>query len=163
MSRVELFVEEAPAIQLLSFELAGEEYAVDILKVQEIRSWEGATFVPNSPDYLLGLMNLRGLITPVIDLRLRFGLPALQYGATTVVIVFATRIEHRYRTVGVAVDAVSETYTIDPTELRPPPEVHSEVEFVKHLVRIEERALLVLDVEALLNSGALAPSPEALG
>src|SRR5215471_7140666 len=99
---------ENQAAQFLTFFCAGEEYGVDILRVQELKAWDGVTRVPYAPPYLLGVMNLRGMIVPVIDLRLRFGLPKRAADSATVVVVARVRGERGEKTAGIVVDAVSE-------------------------------------------------------
>ncbi|MGH8120531.1 MAG: chemotaxis protein CheW, partial [Gammaproteobacteria bacterium] len=90
--------------QYLSFLLAGEEYGVDILKVQEIRGWERPTMLPNALDYVLGVINLRGTVVPIIDLRQRFALEKSQVGQTTVVVIVKVSGADKERTVGIVVD-----------------------------------------------------------
>src|SRR5690349_13923714 len=116
--------EEADAAsfaQFLTFVCAGEEYGVAILCVQEIKGWDGVTRVPYAPSYLLGVMNLRGVIVPVIDLRTRFGLPARAMDSSTVVIVVRVRSRHGEKTAGIVVDAVSEVYSVAPENIKPAP------------------------------------------
>ncbi|WP_411020783.1 chemotaxis protein CheW, partial [Salmonella sp. ZJHZ21_0185] len=96
--------------QFLTFIMADEEYGVDILTVQEIRSWEEITEIPNAPDYLKGVINLRGTIVPILDLRLRFGLAMIDYGPLTVVIVVKVIFEQNSKIMGMVVDAVSDVY-----------------------------------------------------
>ena len=98
--------------QYLSFLLGGEEYGVDIQKVQEIKGWDTVTRVPYSPPYVLGVINLRGSIVPVIDLRLRFGLEKVPHDATTVIIVVHVPGDRGERTVGMVVDAVADVYDV---------------------------------------------------
>ena len=109
--------------QFLTFVLAEEEYGVDILKVQEIKGWEEATPIPNSPDYVLGVINLRGTIVPILDLRTRFGLSKRELGRTTVVIVLRIEDEDRTQIVGLVVDAVSDVFNFKPEQLRPFPDL----------------------------------------
>ena len=97
---------DAQANQYLTFILGGEEYAVDILKVQEIRGWEQATHIPNAPEFVLGVLNLRGIVVPIVDLRLRFKLENVEYSPTTVVVIVKVSQAGVERTVGMVVDAV---------------------------------------------------------
>src|SRR5271170_4619992 len=124
--------------QYLTFMLAGEEYGVDILRVQEIKGWDRATRIPHTPDYVLGVINLRGAVVPILDLRRRFGLEATDFGPTTVVIVVRVMSGRGERTVGVVVDAVSEVYNVDAADTKPPPDVCGSVDtvFVKALATI---------------------------
>src|SRR5512144_1124032 len=104
--------------QFLTFKLAGEEYGVGILSVQEIRGWSAVTAIPHSPPWVLGVIDLRGVVVPVIDLRRRFELAPATFGPSTVVIVIRVATGGEERTVGLVVDAVSEVYDIDPSAFR---------------------------------------------
>ncbi len=141
--------------QYLTFILAGEEYGVDILRVQEIKGWDSVTPIPNTPEYIKGVINLRGTIVPIIDLRHRFSLESIPYGATTVVIVL--RIisdESSERTMGIVVDAVSDVYSVATEEMKSPPDFGSiSIDYVKGLATVEEKMVIVLDIDKLLNSG----------
>ena len=95
------------AEQFLTFVLGGEEYGVTILQVQGIQGWDRCTPIPNTPDYILGVINLRGAIVPIVDLRRRFGMPAAEFGPTTVVIVVRVATERSERTLGLVVDAAA--------------------------------------------------------
>lgn len=140
--------------QYLTFVLAGEEYGVDILRVQEIKGWDSATPIPNTPDYIRGVINLRGTIVPIVDLRRRFALPAIEYGPTTVVIVLKVQGADRMRIIGIVVDAVSDVCSVAETELRPPPDFGGavSVDFVRGLATVEEKMIILLDIDQLLNS-----------
>jgi purine-binding chemotaxis protein CheW len=140
--------------QYLTFMLAGEEYGVEILRVQEIKGWDKVTRIPHTPDYVLGVINLRGAVVPILDLRRRFGLEAIAFGPTTVVIVVRVMSGRDERTVGVVVDAVSEVYNVDAADTKPPPDVCGTVDtvFVKALVTIEEKMLILLDIDRLIGN-----------
>ena len=142
------------AEQFLSFYLAGEEYGVDILRVQEIKCWDNATEVPNSPDYLKGVINLRGIIVPVVDLRLRFDLDEIEYTETTVVIVLKVENADKERTIGFIVDAVSDVYSIESELLQAPPEMGDAIDlnFVKGLTAIEDNMVVLLDIDRLITT-----------
>src|SRR5215510_408011 len=107
----------ADAKQYLTFLLADTEYGLDILRVQEIRCWDTVTPLPNTPEYVRGVMNLRGTIVPIIDLRQRFGLESMVYGPTTVVVVLNVMHDHGRRIMGVVVDAVLDVYNIADAEM----------------------------------------------
>lgn len=143
--------------QYLTFILAGEEYGVDILRVQEIKGWENATKIPNAPHYIKGVMNLRGAIVPIVDLRERFNLESLNYGPTTVVIVLRVHDEENTRTMGIVVDAVSDVYDIAAENLRPAPDFGEviSVDFLKGLATVDEKMVIILDIDHLLTSGEL--------
>jgi purine-binding chemotaxis protein CheW len=140
--------------QYLTFMLAGEEYGVDILRVQEIKGWDKVTRIPHTPDYVLGVINLRGAVVPILDLRRRFGLEAIAFGPTTVVIVVRVMSGRDERTVGVVVDAVSEVYNVDAADTKPPPDVCGGVDtvFVKGLATVEDKMLILLDIDRLIGN-----------
>lgn len=135
--------------QQLTFTLAGEEYGIDILAVREIRAWSRVTRIPQTPEYVLGVLNLRGAIVPVVDLRLRFGLPREGYDATTVTVVVAVG-ERLY---GIVADAVADVFAAREDEIKPVPELGAAVDtrFLKGLVGDGERMILLLDVERLMR------------
>ena len=140
--------------QYLTFMLAGEEYGVAILQVQEIKGWDKVTRIPHTPEYVLGVINLRGAVVPILDLRRRLGLGAVEFGKTTVIIV--VRVSNGAggeRTVGMVVDAVSEVYNIATADTRPPPDVCGNVNtvFVKSLATVQDRMLMLLDMERLIG------------
>jgi purine-binding chemotaxis protein CheW len=140
--------------QFLTFVCAGEEYGVAILCVQEIKGWEGVTRVPYAPDYLLGVMNLRGVIVPVIDLRTRFGLAPRAADGSSVVIVVRVHTEHGEKTAGIVVDAVSEVYSVAPDNIKPTPDLgaSSERACVHRLASIDEKMVMLLDIDRLVTS-----------
>lgn len=144
---------EASSSQYLTFMLDGEEYGVEILGVQEIKGWEKATEIPNTPDYVLGVINLRGAVIPVIDLRRRFGLQPREFGKLTVVIVVRTGAEVSSKTMGFVVDAVSDVYNINLEEVRPAPEFETGVEtrFVKGLATVEDKMIILLDLDHVVS------------
>lgn len=145
--------------QFLSFKLGKEEYGVDILKVQEIKGWEGATPIPNMPAYILGVINLRGTVVPIINLRSLFEMDELEFTKTTVVIVVRITDDEKgeQRTVGLVVDAVSEVHNITQEELRPAPEFGGACrsDFIMALATKEERMIILLEVDRLINEGVL--------
>jgi purine-binding chemotaxis protein CheW len=143
----------------LTFVLATEEYAVDILRVQEIKGWNKVTKIPNTPDYICGVINLRGTIVPIIDLRLRFSLEEQTYGAMTVVVVVKVLSDNnKERIMGIVVDAVSDVYDVPENQIQPPPDFGSVIstEFVKGLATVDEKMVIILDIDRLLNSKELA-------
>lgn len=149
--------------QYLSFFLGGEEYATDILTVQEIKGWDTVTRVPYSPDYILGVINLRGSIVPVVDLRVRFSLEKAVFDAATVVIVVHVAGTRGERIVGIVVDAVSDVYTVPSESIQPPPDVMGSVEhmFVVGLANLENKLLIILDIERLVISSVLGDDKAA--
>jgi len=142
-------VDAAAPVQYLTVNLAHEEYAIDILAVREIRGWTPVTRIPQAPHYVLGVLNLRGTIVPVLDLRLRFGLAREEYSATTVTVIITVAGRH----FGVVVDAVSDVLDVQPTDVRPVPDMGTTVdtEYLKGLTSVAERMVLLLDVDKLLQ------------
>ncbi len=149
--------------EYLTFILGGEEYGVDILCVQELRVLASVTELPNKPDYLRGVINLRGVIIPIVDLRLRFNKPAAEYDDKTVTIILKSTDSNNPMVVGIIVDAVSEVYKLDATNIRPAPAFGSQIDkcFLKGLASIENKLLILLDSQILLNQDELY-SVEAL-
>jgi len=139
--------------QCLTFKLADEEYGVDIMKVQEIRSWEPVTSIPNTPDFIIGVINLRGNVVPVIDLRKRFNLDKAEYGGSTVIVVVKVSNGDADRTMGLVVDAVSEVYNISVEMMRETPELGSAVntEFVKGLATVDDKMIIMLDADLIVS------------
>jgi len=140
--------------QFLTFMLAGEEYGVDILRVQEIKGWESATEIPNTPDYIEGVMNLRGTIVPIINLRSRFALERIDYSNTTVVIVLKIKADDTEKTIGFVVDAVSDVYNVTDEQLKPTPDFGNSVctDFVKGLATVDEKMLILLNIDHLIDA-----------
>lgn len=143
--------------QYLTFILADEEYGVDILRVQEIRGWDKVTPIPNVPNYVKGVVNLRGTIVPIIDLRERFDMDNLAYGPTTVVIVVKVEGAEKQRVMGIVVDAVSDVYNIAEEEIKPPPDFGGviSIDFLKGLATVGDKMVSVLNIDQLINIGVL--------
>ena len=139
--------------EVLVFVLGSEEYGVDILKVQEIRGYEKVTPIPAAPDYLKGVVNLRGVIVPVIDMRVKFRLPDVRYDSFTVVVI----LRFGARVIGLVVDAVSDVVHFAQSDVRPAPQLGSLVDgsFIAGLATQGDRMVLLLDIEKLLSSGEL--------
>jgi len=137
----------------LTFIMADEEYGVDILTVQEIRSWEEITVLPNAPEFVKGVINLRGTIVPIIDLRLRFGLPSIEYGPLTVVIVVKIEFEQDSKIIGITVDAVSEVYSIAEQDAKAVPSISetNNDDYVAGLVNVGEKMVALIDLQKTMN------------
>jgi purine-binding chemotaxis protein CheW len=135
--------------QYLTFSLGPEEYGVEILKVQEIRGFSAVTPIPNTPDYVKGVMNLRGTIVPVIDLRLRLGMPPIDYNQFTVIIVMTVGP----KIVGAIVDGVSDVLGIARGDVQPTPNFGSgvDVRFIGGIAQAGEKLVVLLDVDAVLR------------
>ncbi|MDI5935184.1 chemotaxis protein CheW [Halomonas sp. M4R5S39] len=145
---------EAHHREFLVFSLGEEEYAVDILKVQEIRGYENVTRIANAPDFIKGVTNLRGVIVPIVDLRIKFHLDRVEYGGQTVVIV--VNVEDRI--VGIVVDGVSDVMTLSPDQIKPAPEfgVTLSSDFLSGLGSLDDRMLVLVDIDKLLTSDEMA-------
>ncbi|GAB3286076.1 chemotaxis protein CheW [Parahaliea aestuarii] len=141
-------------VEFLVFSLGDEEYAVDILKVQEIRGYDNVTRIANTPDFIKGVANLRGVIVPVVDLRIKFRLDKVEYTEQTVVIVVS--IEDRI--VGIVVDGVSDVMSLGAEQIKPAPEfgVSMPVDYLSGLGSIDDRMLVLVDIERLLTSEEMA-------
>ena len=136
--------------EFLTFHLGAEEYGIDILKVQEIRSYEPPTRIANAPAFIKGVVNLRGVIVPIVDLRLRLGCENTEYSAITVVIV----LNVKGRVVGAVVDSVSDVLELAKDTIKPAPEMASAVDasFITGIGSVGERMLILLDIEGLMVS-----------
>ncbi|WP_017429035.1 chemotaxis protein CheW [Vreelandella jeotgali] len=145
---------EAENREFLVFSLGEEEYAIDILKVQEIRGYENVTRIANAPDFIKGVTNLRGVIVPIVDLRIKFNLDSVEYGGQTVVIV----VNVADRIVGIVVDGVSDVMTLTPEQIKPAPEfgVTLSSDFLNGLGSLEDRMLVLVDIDKLLTSEEMA-------
>lgn len=141
--------ETAELLQLVSFFIGNEEFAVDILYVQEINRMSQVTKVPNSPDFVDGVINLRGRVIPVIDLRLRLGMPKKESDKNTRIIV----MEVTGKTVGFIVDSVNEVLRIPKNVTEAPPDLAVGVnsEFIKSVGKLEDRLLILIDLEKILS------------
>jgi len=143
------------AREYLSFKLGAEEYGIDILKVQEIRGYENPTRIANAAHFIKGVVNLRGVIVPIVDMRLRFGLSDVQYNSFTVVII----LNIANRTVGMVVDSVSDVLTLPADSIRPPPEFASatfDTKYITGLGTVDDRMLIMLDIERLMTGADMA-------
>ena len=139
--------------EFLAFKLGAEEYGIDILRVQEIRSYEEPTRIANAPSFIKGVVNLRGVIVPIIDMRLKFNLEQVNYDDFTVVIV----LNIGSRVVGIVVDAVSDVITLTPQQLRPVPQFNSTIasDHILAIGAVEDRMLILIDIEKLMTSSEM--------
>lgn len=140
--------------EFLIFTLGNEEYGIDILKVQEIRGYDQVTRIANTPDFIKGVTNLRGVIVPIIDLRVKFAQQGVSYDENTVVIV----LNFGQRVVGIVVDGVSDVLSLTAEQIRPAPEfaVTLATEYLTGLGALGERMLILVDIEKLLSSDEMA-------
>ena len=147
--------EYANSVQYLTFYLNNQEYGIEITRVQAIQGWQPVTAIPNSPNEILGVINLRGSIVPIMDLRIKFQMPNINYDDVTVVIIVKVTTANGEKVVGFVVDAVSEVYNVSDDQMNPSPEFGSaaETEYVKGLASIEGSMVIALDVEKLVVRG----------
>ncbi len=140
--------------EFLAFRLGAEEYGIDILKVQEIRGYESVTQIANAPAYLKGVVNLRGTIVPIIDLRIKFRQQTVTYDQYTVVII----VDLNQRTTGIVVDGVSDVLTLTPAQIKPTPALTGEVDtgYIRGLGSIENRLLILVEIERMLAAEEIA-------
>ena len=145
---------KAASGEYLTFRLGAEEYGIDILRVQEIRSYEAPTRIANAPEFLKGVVNLRGVIVPIVDLRLKLGCSSAEYNGFTVVIV----LNVRGRVVGAVVDSVSDVLELGKDQIKPAPELNSNIDaaYITGIGTVKngdvERMLILMDIEALMSS-----------
>jgi len=143
--------------EYLTFILNGEEFGVDILCVQELRVWSSVTELPNKPDYIKGVINLRGVIIPIIDLRLRFGFTPLAYNEQTVTIILRNPDKSQPMVVGIVVDAVSDVYKFSSNAIRKPPSFGQHIDscFLEGLASVEDKLIILLNNTSLLDHNEL--------
>jgi purine-binding chemotaxis protein CheW len=136
--------------EFLTFRLGAEEYGIDILKVQEIRGYENPTRIANAPEFIKGVINLRGTIVPIVDMRIKFGCGKAEYNAFTVVII----LNVANRVVGIVVDSVSDVLELSSEQVKPAPELSSVVDssYILGLGSVAERMLILVEIEALMSA-----------
>ncbi len=139
--------------QFLTLRLGTEEYAIDILRVQEIRSYEEPTRMVNAPSFVKGVVNLRGVIVPIVDLRLKLNIATVNYNEFTVVII----LNVRGTVVGAVVDAVSDVVTLTSQSIKPAPQFETSIDarFITGLATLSDRMLIVMNIEALMSNAEL--------
>ena len=146
---------EARASEFLTFRLGAESYGIEILKVQEIRGYEAPTAIANAPAFIKGVINLRGVIVPILDLRIKFRLSEAKYDEFTVVII----LNVAGRVVGVVVDSVSDVLTLASDAIRPTPEFASstfDTKYITGLGTVDEQMIILLDIEKLMTGADMA-------
>jgi purine-binding chemotaxis protein CheW len=150
MQQTNAFIESEPGAitQFLTFTVGDEEYGIEILRVQEIKGYTRLTPIPNSPHFMKGVMNLRGTVVPVIGLRETFGMPVVEYGRFSVIVVVAVL----RKVVGLLVDAVSEVVDLTPAEIDLTPELGSRVDtsMIKGMGRLEDKFVILLEVDRIV-------------
>lgn len=151
---VDAAADEGATQEFLTFTLGSEEYGIDILCVQEIRGYEAVTAIANAPAFIKGVINLRGNIVPIVDLRIKFNLPDVRYDQFTVVII----LHVLERVIGIVVDGVSDVVALAPEQIRPAPQFGAALntEYIQGLGTIDQRMIIVADIEQLLASPEMA-------
>jgi purine-binding chemotaxis protein CheW len=149
--------------QVLTFVLGNETYGVDILRVQEIRGWSAVTKIPHAPPHVLGVLNLRGSIVPIVDLRMRFSLDRAEYTTVTVIIVVSVISAAGRRDFGVVVDGVSDVVDVNTAEVKAAPELGAKgaTDYIRGLVPVSERMVVLLDIDRLIGSDLTSLSNSA--
>lgn len=139
--------------EFLTFALGREEYGIDILKVQEIRGYDAVTSIANAPSFIKGVINLRGTIVPIVDLRIKFNLGEVEYNSFTVVII----LNISGRVIGAVVDGVSDVVALEPQQIKPAPEfsVSFDTRYILALGTVEDRMLILVDIEKLMTSSEI--------
>ena len=151
--------------QILSFILGDEEYGVDILRVQEIKGWEITTAIPNTPNYVMGVINLRGAVVPIVDLRVRFGLDDVTYNESTVVIILRAHLENGYnKIIGLVVDGVSDVHSVHTESLQSAPSINGAIntDYITGLATVADKMVIILSVDQLINDGILSAIEKTL-
>jgi purine-binding chemotaxis protein CheW len=143
--------------QYLTFSLAGEEYGVDILGVQEVKVWTRVTVLPNTPGYIKGVLDLRGSIVPIIDLRARFGMESVDYDSTTVIIVLKLKSDLRDRIIGLVVDSVSDVLDIRHSEMRTTDQfdIRSRSEAITGVATVNSKLVIMLNAAKLMDDSEM--------
>ena len=145
--------------EFLTFTLGAEEYGMDILKVQEIRGYDAVTVIANTPDFIKGVINLRGIIVPIVDLRIKFHLGKVEYDQFTVVII----LNLGARVVGIVVDSVSDVLSLTAEQIKVAPTLSAALDtrYILGLGTVDERMLILVDIEKLMSSNEMALVDEA--
>jgi purine-binding chemotaxis protein CheW len=149
--------------QVLTFVLGSETYGVDILRVQEIRGWSSVTKIPHAPPHVLGVLNLRGSIVPIVDMRMQFNLERAEYTAVTVIIVLSVQSRKGKRDFGVVVDGVSDVVDVDDSQVKPAPDLgcREATEHIRGLMPVGDKMVVLLDIDRLI-SGQLPSTSEPI-
>src|SRR4051794_39172175 len=154
---------DASSHQVLTFTLGDETYGVDILRVQEIRGYSTVTRIPQAPAHVLGVLNLRGSIVPIVDMRMRFNLDRAEYTPLTVIIVLSVESAAGRRDIGVVVDGVSDVIDVASADIKPAPELGAQVstEFIAGLAAVSGRMVMLLDIDTLIGVDVAGAPPMA--
>jgi len=156
-------VSESTTIQCLSFRLDEELFAVDVTRTREVLDFTSVTRVPQTPRYMLGVINLRGSVVPVIDLRLKFGLPEIERSRETCIVVLEVELDGERTVVGAVADSVQEVMELDAGRIEPPPRLGTRLrtEFIRGMGNHGDRLLILLDIDRIFSSDELSLVQEA--
>ncbi|MCP5102622.1 MAG: chemotaxis protein CheW [bacterium] len=169
-----VFEKQAGEGQYLTFKLGDEVYALEITKVREVLDYTKITKVPKTPDFMKGVINLRGGVVPVVDLRLKFGMPAIQQTVDTCIIIVEVTVDDDQTLLGALADQVSEVIELDPSHIEPPPKIGTrlDTDFIKGMGKQDDEFIIILNIEKIFSIEELTavsrvsgtpPSPEAAG
>lgn len=149
--------ENSTTNQYLAFKLGEEVYAVEVAKVREILDFPPITKVPRTPDFMRGVINLRGSVVPVVDMRLKFGMSITEKSVNTCIIVVEAVVENEITTIGALADSVQEVFELSNASIEPPPKIGTrlKVEFLKGMGKIGESFLMILDIDRVFSSSEL--------
>jgi purine-binding chemotaxis protein CheW len=155
--------EELDIRQYLTFGLGGEEYGVDILRVQEVKGWTEVTKIPRAPKWMSGVLNLRGVIVPIIDMRARFELGSAEFNRLTVIIVINVGTGAQARPIGIVVDQVSDVVDVDTAGIKPPPSFGTALDssFLVGLADVSDKMVMLLDADKLLSDAEINSLPSS--
>jgi len=157
-------VSEISAIQYLTFKLEEEIYAVDVAKVREILDYSPITKVPRTPEFMRGVINLRGSVVPVVDMRLKFGMSPTAKSVNTCIVVVEVLLDGESTIIGALADSVQEVIELEPSQLEQPPRMgtHLNVEFLKSMGKIGDKFIMILDIDKVFSSNEIIAVQEAL-
>lgn len=150
--------------QYLTFRIGEEDFALDVSNVREILEFTTVTKVPKTPDYMRGVINLRGSVVPVLDMRLKFGLSETEKTINTCIVVVEVALDESKTVMGALVDSVQEVFELDPEQIEPPPRIGTKLktEFIKGMGRKDDRFIILLDIDRLFSSEELASAEELM-
>lgn len=148
--------------QYLTFHLDAEDFAVDVSNVKEILEYTSITKVPKTPEYMRGVINLRGSVVPVLDMRLKFGLTETKETVDTCIVVLEVALDGEKATMGALVDSVQEVFELDPQDIEPPPRIgtHLRTDFIKGIGKRDDRFIIILDIDKVFSSEEIATAQE---
>jgi purine-binding chemotaxis protein CheW len=154
--------EMAETVQYLSFTLAEELFALDIGTVREVLDFTRVTEVPQTPDFMRGVINLRGSVVPVMDLRRKFGLPAAEQTVNTCIIIVEVALDGEKTVLGALADSVQEVLDLEPGQIEPPPRIgmHLNANFIRGMGKRDERFIIILDIDRVFSATELTSTHE---